>query len=226
MLFRSTVILHPSGEVIGKLEGYTDAGSFRTFLDQTASRSGWADRLAQLSSRSEDPSRGRAEVSGEEVALAGYCPVTLVKDRRLVEGLTSLTVRYQGQAFRFADPSRREAFLKEPEAFLPANRGRCPVRQVDHGESIPGDPHFGVLFCGRLFICSDGPARDLFLNAPGRYSEADVADHGFCPHCRYESGLLVRGLPRYNSTHRGVRYYFPDPKHLDAFRTDPEKYIR
>ena len=45
----------------------------------------------------------------------------------------------------------------------------------------------------------------------------DVAEQGFCPHCLGETGLLVRGDPKYAITRDGLRYWFPDPAHRDAF---------
>jgi hypothetical protein len=49
-----------------------------------------------------------------------------------------------------------------------------------------------------------------------------VVDRGFCPHCWARDGLLVRGVPRYSLTRSGGRYLFPDPTHLEAFRSDPQ----
>ena len=45
----------------------------------------------------------------------------------------------------------------------------------------------------------------------------DVAEQGFCVHCRRESGLLVRGDPRHEVVRQGRRYWFPDSSHRDAF---------
>ena len=45
----------------------------------------------------------------------------------------------------------------------------------------------------------------------------NVAEQGFCPHCLGETGLLVRGDPKYAITRDGRRYWFPDPSHRDAF---------
>jgi hypothetical protein len=55
------------------------------------------------------------------------------------------------------------------------------------------------------------------LKDPERYAMVDVAEQGFCPHCLGESGLLVRGDPKYGVTREGQRYWFPDPNHREAF---------
>ena len=74
-----------------------------------------------------------------------------------------------------------------------------------------------MLYQGRLFLCASEDARRRFLDEPERYAMVDVAEQGFCPHCLGETGLLVRGDPRYTVTRDGLRYWFPDPSHREAF---------
>jgi YHS domain-containing protein len=226
----STVIVSPRGEVIAKHEGYADLETFRAFLDRSLVRAGlprlWAGRPAPAD-RDESASRPSDSAgSSDGLALAGYCPVTLVQGHRLTAGQADLSVQYDGREYRFADASGRDVFLRNPQTFQPVDDGRCPVSQVDRGDSVAGDPHFGVIYRGRLYLCADEPARGRFLKDPETYANADVADQGFCPHCRHAGGLLVRGSSRYSATHAGRRYFFPDTEHLEAFRAAPEKYLR
>ena len=74
-----------------------------------------------------------------------------------------------------------------------------------------------MLYQGRLYLCASDDARRRFLGEPERYAMVDVAEQGFCPHCLGETGLLVRGDPKYAITRDGLRYWFPDPTHRDAF---------
>jgi YHS domain-containing protein len=110
-----------------------------------------------------------------------------------------------------------DRFRKEPERYIPANGGECPVTELDRGLARPGDPRWGVLYQGRLYLCANEEARRRFLGEPGRYVLADVAEQGFCAHCLGESGLLVRGDPQYAITRDGLRYWFPDPSHREAY---------
>jgi YHS domain-containing protein/thiol-disulfide isomerase/thioredoxin len=215
----ATVILGPDGTLVAKHEGYAEPEAFLAFLSQARPR--WLQTALVARRAKPKPSSPPAVL-----AMAGYCPVTLVKERRLALGAAEWTARHDGLEFRFASRENRDAFLKEPEAFLPVNRGRCPVRQVEQGETVTGDAHFGVLYRNRLYLCADESARARFLKEPSRYADVDVADDGFCPHCRSNDGLLVRGQPRFAATHRGRRYLFPDAAHLAAFRADPDKYVR
>jgi YHS domain-containing protein len=110
-----------------------------------------------------------------------------------------------------------DRFRKDPDRYVPANRGDCPVTQVDRNLARPGDPRWGVLYQGRLYLCASPDDRRRFLGDPGRYAMVDVAEKGFCAHCLGETGLLVRGDPKYAITRDGLRYWFPDPSHRKAF---------
>jgi YHS domain-containing protein len=208
----ATIILKPSGEEVARHEGYLDADAFHAFLQDALSRLGRNPPADP--ERTERPARG--------VALGGCCPVSLVRDHRLIPGLASLTVNHEGQVYRFADAEARETFQKTPEPFIPVNGGRCPVAQVDDGEARSGEPGWSVLYLGHLYLCGSEESQRRFIKQPERYARVDVADLGFCPHCWAREGLLVRGLPRYSLTRDGRRYFFPDRSHLEAFRAETD----
>lgn len=149
--------------------------------------------------------------------LSGYCPVSLVTDKRLVHGQAEYTVTHQGRLYRFANLVTFNRFRRDPERYVPANDGRCPVKQLDESRAAPGDPRFGVLFQGRLYLCASKADRLQFLKEPTRYAALGVAEKGYCPHCIVENGRFVQGDPRYSLTQEGRRYWFPDTTHRDAF---------
>jgi YHS domain-containing protein len=200
----ATVVLSPTGEVLGKHEGFLEPAELSGFLNE---------RRPQKANRA-------------EIALAGYCPVALVEGRVLKEGKAHLALSFEGRTYRFADARGRELFQKDPERFAPSNAGRCAVSQVERKAVVAGSLQFGVFYRDRLFLCVNEDARQRFLKDPERFAYVDVADNGFCPHCRSIAGRSVRGVPRYMATHSGRRYYFPDSVHLEAFRASPEKFIR
>jgi YHS domain-containing protein len=213
----ATVILSPSGDVIARNQGFLDAAAFHLFLQDALIHDGRLRGPAAPAAPREDdaPAPARAE---PEVALAGYCPVSLVQDRRLVPGQRSWTIEHNGRTYQFSSAQTRALFQSQPERFIPVNGGCCPVAQVDRGESVAGDPRCGVLYQGHLYLCADETCRKHFLNHPERYARVDVADRGFCPHCWGREHLLVRGRPPHSLTLGGQRYLFPDPTHLEAFR--------
>jgi YHS domain-containing protein/thiol-disulfide isomerase/thioredoxin len=205
----STVIVKPSGEVIDKWEGFGEPGEFLNFLEETLIRDGRLPR----SPRKDGP---------PEIALASYCPVSLVDRRRLVPGQTTLVEKHGGFEYRFADEAARVAFRARPEKYVPVNRGDCPVRQVDGGRFKPGDPRFGVLYRGHLYLCADGSERDRFLKNPERYANVDLGYRLHCLHCVGEKpGREVAqssGRPAPSTTTR--RTLLPPPSAvMEAFLT-------
>jgi YHS domain-containing protein/thiol-disulfide isomerase/thioredoxin len=242
----ATYLLDPSGRVIAKQEGYADPRSFRQFLDEALTR------LARFAPRGEAVSRhslpslppnepvsltgpGPANTetdprvgggSQQGIALGGLCPVSLVQEHRLVPGQRSLSWRLNGDEYWFASAAYRDAFRRQPEAFLPVDEGRCVVSRLDSGLLRPGQARFGLVYQDRIYLCADAVARDRFARDPERYANTDVADLGYCPHCRNQFGRLVRGSPRFALQHAGRRFFFPNAEHLAAFRDSPEKYLR
>jgi YHS domain-containing protein/thiol-disulfide isomerase/thioredoxin len=204
----STVILAPDGRVLGRREGFVGPTEFLGFL---------------FSCRPRTPPIAPAT---PEIALAGYDVVNLVSGRGLRPGEAAKAVQYDGMEFRFLDDAERDAFLKEPEKYLPAGRGRCAVQLVDQGASVPGDPRFGVYYKGRLFLCANEEMRQRFAADPNRYADADLGDAGHCPHCREQRNLLVRGQPEYGLSVQGRHYLFPDATHLQAFRDTVGRLVR
>jgi YHS domain-containing protein len=203
----ATVIVRPDGGEIGRSEGFTEAPAFRAFLGSTLARY-----------------RPAAAAGG--LGLGGHCPVTLVREGRLAPGRAGIALIHGGREYRFAGAAQRDRFREDPEPFLPADSGRCAVSRQDRGQAVAGNPRFAVLYRGRLYLCEGEPARARFATDPERYANPDVAERGFCPHCKADSGRLVRGEARYSTTHDGRRYFFPDPEHLAAYRAAPESFLR
>jgi YHS domain-containing protein len=218
----ATVLIAPTREIIAIRQGYLGPDE----LDQVLSEGvmTWRGReAAAASDKAKIKVAARRETQSTrpkeepKPALLGYCPVSLVVDRKLVAGKAEHTVRHEGQPYRFASAASKELFRKDPERFVPANGGDCPVTELDHGASKAGNPRWGALYQGRLYLCYSDDARRRFLGEPGRYATVDVAEQGFCAHCLGETGLLIPGDPKYAVTRDGLRYWFPDATHRAAF---------
>jgi YHS domain-containing protein len=222
----ATVIVAPSREVVALREGYLGPSELRELLEDSLGRlKGRAELSTAREPASDDASPGalakrdarQANKKEQEVALSGFCPVSLVSDKRLVQGQAEYTVAHEGRLYRFANLISFNLFRRDPERYAPVNGGNCPVAQIDRRSTEPGDPRFGALFEGRLFLCATEADRQRFLREPARYAAVDVAEEGYCPHCLSLRGLLVRGDPRVELSREGRRYWFPDPSHREAF---------
>jgi YHS domain-containing protein len=223
----ATVLVAPTREIIAIRQGYLGPDELEQVLREAVTTWRGRDVAARTGGTTVEPAQreaaDRAKAASPrpkeetKLALSGYCPVSLVSDRKLVAGQTEYTVRHEGNTYRFANAVLSNRFRQEPERYIPANGGDCPVTELDRGIARPGDPRWGVLYRGRLYLCASDEARRHFLGEPGRYAMADVAEQGFCAHCLGETGLLVRGDPKYAITRDGQRYWFPDPSHRAAF---------
>lgn len=202
----ATVILSPSGRtILARTDGYSDASQFAATLDNA-----WANAL------------GDADI----LAMNGFCPVKLVEGKGRVEGDARLAVFHDGHAYRFADRSARDAFLKDPEKYLPSDGGKCVVTRKDTQKAATGDPKFGATYHGKLYLFASDSARSKFAAEPETYAGVDIADNGRCPHCKGASEKDVAGKPEFATTHAGRRYLFPDDEHRQAFRAAPDRYVR
>jgi YHS domain-containing protein len=224
----ATVIVSPSREVLAVRQGYLGPNALDLLLAGSLSRHGTATLLASTKDGEQAvpcpkvdqdgaaPAKARTKTE-TEVALSGFCPVSLVSDKRLVQGQSEYTVTHEGRLYRFASLVTFNLFRGDPERYVPVNQGNCPVSQLDRKTAQPGDPRYGVLFQNRLFLCATDADRRRFLEQPARYAAIDVAEQGFCPHCLSQSGVLVRGDPRIELSREGRRYWFPDSTHREAF---------
>jgi YHS domain-containing protein len=225
----ATVIVAPSREVVAVHQGYLGPDELGKLLGDSHSRlearlresrrlAADETREGPRPAKAEDSSPARKRVKTEDqLALSGYCPVSLISDKKLVAGQTEYTVTHEGRLYRFASMLTFNLFRRDPERYVPVNDGNCPVAHVDRGTKRAGDPRYGALYQGRLFLCSTAADRKRFLEEPARYAVVDVAEKGFCPHCLEQEGVLVPGDPRYDLTRGGRRYWFPDPSHREAF---------
>jgi YHS domain-containing protein len=218
----ATIIVAPSREVIAIHQGYLGPAEFEAFLRESLSAPlGTPARPSASRERLDTSARAQPEVAqpegDDQLALGGYCAVSLIRDRKLVPGQRDYEVRHAGRTYRFASLAMSDLFRNEPDIYVPANNGSCPVSQLERGKAVPGDPRWGILYNKHLFLFANEGNRLRFVNDPHRYSMVDVAEQGFCMHCIRETGVLVRGDPGHELARDGRRFWFPDASHRDAF---------
>jgi thiol-disulfide isomerase/thioredoxin len=225
----ATILVAPSGTVIARHEGYVDTATFQAFLENALIRSGRAPQPADPGVSRPSPivsGRGPGTTVEPPVALAGYCPVSLVRGHRLVPGQPALTVLHEGQVYRFAEDRGRDTFLKERERFIPVNGGRCPVSQVERGLIRPGEPQWSVVFRDHLYLCADAEGRARFLKDPERYAHVAVADGQSRPAPRGWDGLIARGATGASLAPTVGRSRWTDLIPLEARRPGAEPHRR
>ena len=204
----STVIVRPNGEIVEKYEGFVEPDTFDVTLREVLRRE---NRLPeQIAARKKKQDQDRA------IALAGYCPVSLLNQQRLVPGRPELAVEHDGRVFRFASAAEKQTFRTRPDVFAPANDGLCPVSQVERGDLHPGDPRWGVVYNGHLYLFKDAIERDRFVKDPERYANLDLADRTTCPHCWTRTRTASRNPSRFTTSQPTSSASLPATDRIEA----------
>src|SRR5689334_10995420 len=87
----------------------------------------------------------------EGLALKGHDPVAYFTAGRPQRGLERLRVEHAGAAYLFASAENRDAFLANPNRFLPQYGGYCAFG-VSGGYKADVDPAAFSIVDGRLYL--------------------------------------------------------------------------
>jgi YHS domain-containing protein len=90
-------------------------------------------------------------VSSNGIAIEGYCPVCYLAVNRAVKGTPRFSQDYNGITYWFVNENARQAFLANPEQFLPAYGGWCATG-VAIGQRLPVDPESFKIVDGRIML--------------------------------------------------------------------------
>ncbi len=107
---------------------------------------------------------------GEDgLALGGYDPVSYFKEGPK-KGKKDVTAEFAGAIYTFADEASREAFLRNPDRYLPAYGGWCATAMAE-GKKVEVDPRNYKITNGRLFLFYKG----LLQNAINPWNKDEEA---------------------------------------------------
>lgn len=161
-----------------------------------------------------------------ELAMRGFCPVCLVADRAWVVGDPKLATVFDGKAYYFPTPQRRQQFVADPVSYAPALGGDNIVAYAETGRREPGDLSRGVTHNGRVYFVGTQAERERFNRNPARYADADLALGGRCVVCRVDLGRPTPGEPKLTTVHNGLRYQFANAQQQRRFAASPERYAK
>ena len=113
--------------------------------------------------------------SSGALMLDGYCPVSLVEQRKWIRGRPDYRTVHDGCEYRFASQDDRQRFLAEPVAYVPVLRGYDVTEYVDAHKLVPGRRGFGVTYRRRIYLFKDEAALWLFERHPAEF-EVRVAE--------------------------------------------------
>ena len=160
----------------------------------------------------------------EEIALEGFCPVSIVDARKWVRGKATQEVKYDGRTYRLAGANEKATFESNAEKYGLVLRGDCVVCYLEKGERVGGSLRSAATHRGRLYLFSSQADKQKFLNDPSAYADADLAFDGHCPVCRKELDRPVAGKREITTIYRGLRYRFASNEFREKFLADPAVY--
>ncbi|MBO6676527.1 MAG: hypothetical protein JJ908_14360 [Rhizobiales bacterium] len=111
----------------------------------------------------------------DRVALFGFDPVAYLADGEAREGLPEFELVRDRLVWRFANAGNLEAFVQDPERFVPAYGGHGAL-MVSRGAVAIGHPAVWLALGGRVFLFRDQASRYAFLlEAAALIDQADAA---------------------------------------------------
>jgi thioredoxin-related protein/YHS domain-containing protein len=110
-----------------------------------------------------------------QLAMEGFCPVTLVDEIRWQPGAPEGSVLHAERWYRFASPEHRQRFLQNPERYVPAFSGYDIVQFRELGRMVAGKRDHGVVFGERYYLFADEEGLRRFWQAPDHYAESTPA---------------------------------------------------
>jgi YHS domain-containing protein/thioredoxin-related protein len=177
------VILDPQGRILSSSVGFRDRGSYVNWMHEVASRHNEAQKIrvtreiagnAQINNTTKF-NKMKQEEKLNFVGLDGYCPYTLKKEHKWIEGNKDFYTIYQDLTYQFSSSEARDLFLEDPDRYVPQLLGCDPVVMWESKRAVVGDTAFGAYYDGRLYLFSNGENRQIFKLDPTRYVRTQQA---------------------------------------------------
>lgn len=99
------------------------------------------------------------------LAIYGYDPVAYFTDGAAKLGRGDLEVKHAGVAWRFHNEGNRDAFVQDPDIYMPQYGGHDPVA-ITANVARAGHPDFWAVHNDRLFLFYSEGARKQFRADP------------------------------------------------------------
>lgn len=137
--FPALVIIDPNGKEV-----------FRYVGKDTSDRYPFEKFAAKIAELKHQAAVGDYNLDKSGLALQGYDPVSYFNGKP-AEGKKDFATKFAGASYYFADAKNRDAFLADPDKFLPAYGGWCATAMA-LGKKVEIDPENYKITNGRLFL--------------------------------------------------------------------------
>ncbi len=111
-----------------------------------------------------------------ELAMEGFCAVTVIKEDRWIEGRSDFGAIHLGKLYLFASAEAMETFLADPVTYTPVLNEIDVVRFFEERRIVPGKREWGLKdpTHNRMFFFADEAAMNHFWNEHHRYADAAI----------------------------------------------------
>jgi YHS domain-containing protein/thiol-disulfide isomerase/thioredoxin len=128
--------------------------------------------LAGNPSPSLTPEQGLVPASqAPPIALEGYCPVTLLEQRKWKRSDPKFGAIHRGRTYLFASEAEQKKFLADPDAFTPVLSGYDPVAFAQRGEMVEGRRSYGLTYNKQIYLFADEASLQTFSKSPQAFAD-------------------------------------------------------
>ena len=118
----------------------------------------------------------KTPASQPELALEGFCAVTVIKEDQWLEGDPSISVIHLGKLYLFSSIQKRDEFLADPIPFTPVLNEIDPVVFFEERRIVPGKREWGMKdpIHQRMFFFADEASMNHFYQQYERYTQSAI----------------------------------------------------
>ncbi len=112
-------------------------------------------------------------LTNDGLAVKGYDAVAYFVAAQPTKGLTEFSVKHDGATYLFANSANRDAFMKNPERYVPQYGGYCAAGVAGNGK-YDIDPDAWRVENNKLYLNKNKKTQEFWLrDVPGNIVKAD-----------------------------------------------------
>lgn len=148
-------------------------GSSRTLNVGFKSVTGYLSLLQSVARPT--PARSEPQSITPPIGLEGFCPVTLLAERKWVSGSKTLKATYRGVTYYLSSEAALDTFNNDPRRYSPQNLGCDPVVLLKNQKAVTGKIKYGAFFDDQLFLFDSFENRKAFKASPLKFTRIQHA---------------------------------------------------
>ncbi len=164
-------------------------------------------------------------IRSAQLALDGFCPVTIIDERLWEKGKPEFAVLLDGMKYMLASREHQQKFIKNTNQYAPMLSTHCVMHYVNESAFVPGTLSATAIHKDRLYLFASLDEKHQFMKTPERFENADLAYGGLCSVSLVEGNKEVQGDKAFGTIYGGKRYYFASMNEKRRFLAEPSKFL-